>query len=201
MPVALTPWMKYSGPIAPPTSSGFTPVLGPSPGAFTSTFGAGPDTAAASGANAEPVVVPLVSAVPPTSGLLAVVLAPGEVLSTAGVATALWAGTAAAPAAAGNAAVSAQRRSASRNELRIVRLLCDGASCPAGAPPQGSPASAEPPRLSAGFARLETAWDAASRAASRPGRWHQAPRGAATAARRPPRRRLPRAARPPLRDP
>src|SRR4051794_41855503 len=97
MPVAFTPWMKYSGPIAPPTSDGLTPELGPRPGALTSTFGAGPDGAAASGANAEPLVVPLVSAVPPMSGVLDVVFAPGEVLSTAGVATALPAGTAAPP--------------------------------------------------------------------------------------------------------
>src|SRR4051795_4698236 len=149
MPVAFTAWMKYSGPIAPPTSEGLTPELGPRPGAFTSTFGAGPDGAAASGANAEPLVVPLVSAVPPMSDVLAVVLAPGEVLSTAGVATALPAGTVAAPAAAGSAAVSAPRRRASLNVMRIVRLPCDGASCPAGALLQSSPATREPPCFSA----------------------------------------------------
>src|SRR4051812_32655169 len=92
-PVVLTAWMKYSGPIAPPTSAGLTPVVGPRPGALRSTFGAGPEGAAASGANADPAGLPLVSAVPPMSGLLAVVFVPGEVLSTAGVATALCAGT------------------------------------------------------------------------------------------------------------
>src|SRR3954447_7716485 len=149
MPVAFTAWMKYSGPIAPPTSEGFTPMLGPSPGAFRSTFGAGPEVVAASGANAEPDGLPVVSAVPPTSDVLEVVLAPGEVLSTAGVATALCAVTSAALAAAGSAATSVVRISASRNVVRIVRRFAAGASCPAGAPAQGSPAGVEPPCFSA----------------------------------------------------
>src|SRR3982750_3140843 len=125
MPVAFTAWTKYAGPIAPPTSEGLTPELGPRPGALTSTFGAGPEVAAASGANAEPLVVPLVSAVPPMSEVLEVVFVPEEGRSPAGVATALWAVTVAAPAAAGNAAARAQRRGASRNVMRIVRLPCD----------------------------------------------------------------------------
>src|SRR5438067_527130 len=117
MPVAFTPWMKYSGPIAPPTSDGFTPLLGRSPGALTSTFGAGPEVVVASGANADVVGVPVVSAVPPWSGELAVVT-PGEVLSTAGVATA-------ALAAPGNAAKSAQARTATLVLVRIMRPLHD----------------------------------------------------------------------------
>src|SRR5436305_14596024 len=121
MPVAFTAWMKYSGPIAPPTSEGLTPLLGPRPGALRSTFGAGPEGAAASGAKAEPEMFPLVSAVPPRSGELAVVFGPGDVLSVAGVATALCPATTAARAAAGNAAVSTQRRSAIRSVIRIVR--------------------------------------------------------------------------------
>src|SRR3954454_9423213 len=115
MPVAFTPWMKDSGAIAPPTSDGLTPELGPRPGAFTSTLGAGPEGAAASGANAEPLVVPLVSAAPPMSGALEVVFVPDEVLSTAVLASALGAEDAADPAAAGSAALSTQSRSASRS--------------------------------------------------------------------------------------
>src|SRR4051794_507737 len=109
MPGALKPWTKYSGAVAPPTSGGVTPEPGPSPGALWSTFGAGPEVVAASGAKVEPEGLPVVSAVPPMSGVLEVVLAPGEVLSTAGVATALCAVTPAALAAAGNAAIRAPR--------------------------------------------------------------------------------------------